>query len=350
LRHWIHYISSPKAPNDEITDVLARVLCLLPAIRKMHLTAGLDFTYGTIVSGTWNAYPAFFLQTLNDHTFTSLTYLQLQDLHSVPYKAILLNSPKLRVLDLTLDGFVGQVDPPFEPAIHGVSALRHLLLRGAHTHEFLVSPMERTLFDTFTSIRVRLSHLSLNAERWNLNPAALAGARDAIMTQRYTLTVFTLRWFQIDARIPIALFQDCQFPSLVDLILGLEWKYTENDDSIDMGDIAQMIYSAPALQVLRLNFKPAMFSQAATFHGWKELDQALVANSVLLRISVEVAGQGTRVPPSFKWTNSSPFLTGEQISRLLPSTLESGMLELCEYDGIFDWCFTRERSVPPLFT
>ncbi|KAH8817526.1 hypothetical protein DL96DRAFT_1622609, partial [Flagelloscypha sp. PMI_526] len=159
-----------------------------------------------------------------------------------------------------------------------------------------------------------------------------------MMSQAETLEVFTLRWSTDDGYFPIDLFDNRHFPSLKTLVLGLEWRYRM--DQLDLADLALVLSSAPALQVVRLHFKPPHISRAVFIRGWTTLDYVLVEKNVRLKVSAEEAD--TRSFPASSLELMNPrFFTEDEVFGLLPLTLENGKFEFCTSDGIFDWCTTK---------
>ncbi|KAH8817647.1 hypothetical protein DL96DRAFT_1622999 [Flagelloscypha sp. PMI_526] len=339
---WIYSICLSTPPKNSTADALARILRLLPRVRKLEIKAPVTVSDEGGVVACWDAYPKSFLRTLEEHIFPSLTDLQVQDLHSIPFESLLPSCPQLKILDLVLNeniqtsvvNVVHSQPPPSEQAIHKVSGLKQLMLRGYWAIQSLRS--ESWPIQCFTPLgdtAVQLTHLSLNAEGWYEDD--IAAARPLLVSHAPTLTTLAFRWCQLFFDFPSDLFQGYLFPSLQQLDLSIEWEHISYDtpDTANMDDIARIVSSAPNLQKLRIDFKPprrSILQSIASMH-WEELDRTLAKKKVFISISAdeEDDADGADLPPLF---------TKEAVWEVLPLALENKLVEVCYYyDGIFDW-------------
>ncbi|KAH8817643.1 hypothetical protein DL96DRAFT_1622989 [Flagelloscypha sp. PMI_526] len=341
--HWISDICFPDAPSGLISNILSRVICLLPAIRRVDMKALSVYNpQFTAELAGWDVYPIPLLRTLEESIFPSITYLNVQDLHSIPIANLLQSCPQLTTLDLTRQEVNNADHPPFRSLSLGrttskVSGLKHLILRGFFAEGYLRQNPEKNAFAEFGDTSVRLTELTLNAVNWYEEYNVLA--RPILMSHASTLEKFTFRWSNIylDSDFPRSLFQGCHFPSLSVIYLSLEWKFVHpNSDIFDdtnMRDIAELVSLAPVLRTLRIHFKPPRRDASVTtgFMPWEALDIILVKQHILFILSAEEENDTSEEA-------EPPLFTITAFGDILPLALENGLLELRDYDGAFDLC------------
>ncbi|KAH8817648.1 hypothetical protein DL96DRAFT_1623001 [Flagelloscypha sp. PMI_526] len=344
---WIYSTCLSAPPTNSTADILSRIFRLLSRVRKLEIKAPVMAINAGGIVACWDAYPELLLRTLEEHIFPSLTELQIQDLHSIPFESLLPSCPQLKSLDLVLTedieassvGVMHSRPPSSGQALHTVSSLKHLMLRGYWGIQSLgFEPFPIQCFTTLRNTVIHLTHLSLNAERWYEED--VAAARHLLVSHAPTLTTLAFRWFQIFFDFPKDLFKGYQFQALQQLYLSIEWANIpyNGSDRASMADIAQIIFSTPALQRLRIHFKPPRRTIVQSIAGmhWEELDRTLVDKNIFIRISAEEEEDpyGRDQPLVF---------TKEALWEVLPLALENKLLEVCDYDGIFDWCIESAR-------